>query len=121
MLLSCEAVGGTKNKAIPFVCLPELLHNGTIIVDDVEDNSALRRGKPSTHLLVGIDVAVNAGNALYFLPLLSVLNASKLNKKTRLMIYDLYVREMLNLSFGQATDIYLHRGLKNKVTEKQSL
>src|SRR3989344_9567990 len=60
LLLCCEAVGGSRKKALPYVALPELAHTGTIIVDDVEDSSPLRRGKPTLHLLYGIDVAVNA-------------------------------------------------------------
>jgi len=77
LLLCCEAVGGSRKKALPFAVLPELAHNGTIIVDDVEDSSPLRRGKPTLHLLYGIDVAVNAGNLLYFLPLALLFSGKK--------------------------------------------
>jgi len=118
-LLACEAVGGKRSDAIPYCIIPELVHNGTIMVDDVEDNSVLRRGKPSTHILYGVDVAVNAGNAMYYIPLV-LLFGPGLSDKKKLEIYNLYAKYMLRLSFGQAFDIYWHRG-KGVVSEKKYL
>src|SRR3989338_8187094 len=37
LLLCCEAVGGSRKRAMPFTVIPELGHNGTIIIDDLED------------------------------------------------------------------------------------
>ena len=122
LLLCCEAVGGSRKKALPFAVLPELAHNGTIIVDDVEDSSPLRRGKPTLHLLYGIDVAVNAGNLLYFLPLALLFSGKKkLPEKTKVRLYNVFAEEMLRLSFGQATDIYWHHGKKSRITADQYL
>jgi geranylgeranyl pyrophosphate synthase len=44
----------------------ELLHAGSLIVDDIQDQSAVRRGEPALHRLVGTAVALNTGNWLYF-------------------------------------------------------
>ncbi len=120
MLLSCSAVGGDENKALPFTVIPELVHNGTIMVDDVEDSSELRRGKSATHLIFGIDVAVNAGNSMYYLPL-NVLYNSSFSDSKKVMIYDAYSKEMIKLSLGQGMDIYWHNGHNNAVTEAQYL
>jgi geranylgeranyl pyrophosphate synthase len=46
----------------------EVLHAGSLIIDDIEDDSKYRRGKPALHLVVGLPLALNAGNWLYFLP-----------------------------------------------------
>jgi len=119
-LLACEAVGGKKKDALPFAVIPELVHNGTIMVDDIEDNSSLRRGKPSTHLIYGVDVAINAGNSMYFLPLVTLINDSKLSPEKKVAVYDLYAKELLKLSFGQAMDIYWHRG-NSSVAEQEYL
>jgi len=122
VLSACKAVGGTEKKALPFTPLPELIHNGTIIVDDIEDNADVRRGKKSMHLLRGIDTAINDGNATYFLPLaLLYRNSHNLTEKQKLKIYDLYAEEMLRLSFGQAMDIHWHKGRKPDVKEKDYL
>jgi len=121
VLSACKAVGGTEKKALPFTPLPELIHNGTIIVDDIEDNADVRRGRKAMHLLKGIDTAINDGNAIYFLPLaLLYRNSHNLTEKQKLKIYDLYAEEMLRLSFGQAMDIHWHKG-KSKVKEKDYL
>lgn len=122
MLLCCEAVGGNPDAIKEFVVLPELAHNGTIMVDDVEDNSILRRGKPCTHKIFGIDLAINDGNLMYYLPLtLLFKNTKGLSNEKRVKIYDIYSREMLKLSFGQAFDIYWHQGKGKGVREEDYL
>lgn len=120
MILACQAVGGTKEQAMPFTVIPELVHNGTIMIDDVEDNSYLRRGKKATHLLFGVDVAVNAANAMYYLPLVTLFNSNTLGAEKKAHIYDVYAREMLKLSIGQAIDIRWHNAQSN-VNESQYL
>lgn len=119
-ILACKAVGGSKKDVLSFCVIPELVHNGTIMVDDVEDNSVLRRGRPSTHVLFGVDVAVNAGNSMYFLPLSILYNNKKLHADKKSELYDSYARNLLRLSFGQAMDIHWHRGNGN-VSEKAYL
>jgi geranylgeranyl pyrophosphate synthase len=113
-LLVCEALGKNPEEFFEFAMIPEVIHNGTIIVDDVEDNSELRRGKPCSHKIYGVDVAVNVGNAMYFLPFLALIkNKTKLSSEKANKIYEIYIREMINLSLGQAMDIAWHRGLAN--------
>ncbi len=121
LLSSCKAVGGSEKEALPFSPLPELIHNGTIIVDDVEDGAEMRRGKKTMHLLHGVDTAVNNGNALYFAPLLLLYrNPENLEAEKRIKVYDLYAEEMLRVSIGQAMDIHWHKG-KSSVNEKAYL
>jgi len=123
-LLVIEALGEDTEKFLDFAIIPEVIHNGTIMVDDVEDDSTLRRGKPCTHRIFGIDIAINTGNAMYFLPLLTLIkNRNKLPPRTFNKIYEIYTKEMINLSLGQAMDIAWHRGLANAdlITEAQYL
>lgn len=122
MLLCCDAVGGDSKKIMPFAALPELVHNGTIMVDDLEDNSEQRRGKPCTHKIYGNDIAVNDANAMYFIPLtLLYKNPLKIEKNRLLKIYDLYSQEMLRVSIGQAMDIWWHKSPSYNISEKQYL
>jgi len=123
-LLVIEALGEDTEKFLDFAIIPEVIHNGTIMVDDVEDDSTLRRGKPCTHRIFGIDIAINTGNAMYFLPLLTLIkNKNKLPPRTFNKIYEIYTKEMINISLGQAMDIAWHRGLANAdlITEAQYL
>jgi len=123
-LLVVEALGKDPETLQEFAIIPEVIHNGTIMIDDIEDNSEFRRGKPCTHRLYGLDVAINAGNAMYYLPLLTLLkNRDRLAADKLVRIYEIYAGEMINLSLGQAMDIAWHKGLAdaNNLTERQYL
>jgi geranylgeranyl diphosphate synthase type I len=113
-LLVCEALGKKNEDYVDFAIIPEVVHNGTLMVDDVEDASECRRGKPCTYKIYGLDIAVNAGNTMYYLPLLPLIEKrGDLSPQTVSKIYEIYTQEMINLSIGQATDIAWHRGLAN--------
>lgn len=123
-LLICEALGKKSGDFLDFAIIPEVIHNGTLVIDDIEDSSEVRRGKPCSYKIFGVDIAVNAGNTMYYLPLLPLMEkrkevpAGKLND-----IYEIYVQEMINLSIGQAMDIAWHKGLANadEIDEKDYL
>jgi geranylgeranyl pyrophosphate synthase len=113
-LLICEALGKKSEMYLDFAIIPEVVHNGTLMVDDIEDSSEFRRGKPCTYKIYGLDIAVNAGNTMYFLPLLPLMeHRARVSAEKLARTYDVYVQEMINLSFGQAMDIAWHRGLAN--------
>ena len=113
-LLICEALGKEANYSLDFAIIPEVIHNGTLVIDDIEDSSELRRGKPCIHKIFEMDIAVNAGNAMYYLPLLPLMTRkSELPAKTQRDVYEVYVQEMINLSMGQAMDIAWHKGMAN--------
>ena len=113
-LLICEALGKESDYCLDFAIIPEVIHNGTLVIDDIEDSSELRRGKPCTYKIFQLDIAVNAGNAMYYLPLLPLMEQrEKLTPKVERDVYEVYVQEMINLSLGQAMDIAWHRDLAN--------
>jgi geranylgeranyl pyrophosphate synthase len=113
-LLICEALGKDSDYCLDFSIIPEVIHNGTLVIDDIEDASELRRGKPCTYKIFQMDISVNAGNAMYYLPLLPLMTQkAKLTAQMQRDVYEVYVQEMINLSMGQAMDIAWHRGLAN--------
>lgn len=120
-LLSLEAVGGDPKKYFDYVVIPEIIHNGSLIVDDIEDNSELRRGKPCLHKIYGVDVAINAGNAMYFMPNVMVMKDKTTTDKQKLEILDLITNELLRVHAGQGLDIWWHRGKKYTILEKEYL
>ncbi|KAJ2962018.1 hypothetical protein NQZ79_g2719 [Umbelopsis isabellina] len=82
--------------------ITEMLHNasllnllGTYRVDDVEDDSDLRRGVPVAHKIYGIAQTVNCANYVYFLALNEILKLG--NAK----MVDIYTEELINLHKGQ--------------------
>jgi geranylgeranyl diphosphate synthase type 3/geranylgeranyl diphosphate synthase type I len=55
---------------IYYACgLTEIVHNGSLMADDIEDRSQLRRGLPCTYLKYGLDYAVNASTLMYYIPI----------------------------------------------------
>ncbi|MDE1798069.1 MAG: polyprenyl synthetase family protein [Candidatus Micrarchaeota archaeon] len=68
LALSCaRAVGGTPADALPAAAAIELFHNFTLIHDDIEDDSQLRRGQPCLHIAHGLPLALNAGDGLFMM------------------------------------------------------
>ena len=63
-LLSCEAFGRRYADAIWAAVAIELVHNFSLVFDDVQDHDELRRGRPSVWKLWGVNQAINAGAAL---------------------------------------------------------
>jgi len=121
-LLVTEAIGGDIKKVKDFVVIPEVIHNGTIIIDDIEDEGELRRGKPCLHRIFGTDIALNTGNFLYYLPLLALIeNKDKFKPEVLVRAYETYTQEMINIGLGQGTDIYWHKGKAREITEKEYL
>lgn len=114
-LLVSEALGADMRKVSDFLVIPEIAHNGTIIIDDIEDSAELRRGKPALHKAYGEDIAINCGNAMYFLPL-QVIDEKKDEIPIDILyrIYSIYNEEMRNLHYGQALDISWHKGILKK-------
>ena len=109
--ICAEAVGGKWEDALKLAPMVELIHNGTLMQDDVEDDSVARRGKPCTHKIFGIDTAVNTGTIMYYWPLAKIMNDEfNIGKEKKIMIYDLYARELLRVCSGQAWDIEWHHG-----------
>lgn len=66
-LLSCEAVGGRRQDAVRAATAIEMFHNFTLIHDDIEDGSQLRRGRPCLHIKHGVPLALNAGDGLFMM------------------------------------------------------
>lgn len=82
----------------------ELMHAGSLIVDDIEDGSAMRRGRPALHVQFGVPLALNAGNWLYFWPF-ELLKEAGLAADQLLTVYERYNRTLLRAHFGQALDL----------------
>lgn len=119
--LITEALGKDLLPVEDFALIPEFAHNGSIIIDDIEDRGKTRRGKPVLHKLFGEDVAINAGNLMYFLPLLVFQRHQQLSQETLIRAYQVYAEEMINIHFGQGMDIHWHRGGTQDISEEQYL
>ena len=66
-LLACEAQGTECTQAVPAAAAIELIHNFSLIHDDIEDNSPMRRHRETLWQLWGIPQAINAGDGMHVL------------------------------------------------------
>ena len=66
-LLTCQATGGDPEQALPAATALELAHNFSLVHDDIEDQSALRRGRPTVWKVWGVPQAINVGDGLFVL------------------------------------------------------
>ncbi|MEM1030958.1 MAG: polyprenyl synthetase family protein [Myxococcota bacterium] len=71
-LAACEALGGAFRHGVAFGAAVELLHNATLVHDDIQDGDTRRRGAPTLWATHGTAQAINAGDFLLMLPYLAV-------------------------------------------------
>jgi len=106
-LLSCEAVGGRTDAALKAAAAIEMFHNFTLIHDDIEDCSEMRRGKPCMHIKYGIPLALNAGDGLFMMvwrEALSIKSPRKEEAQTLLLFAFTEVLEGQALELGWSKD-----------------
>ncbi len=110
LIACCHLVGGDFKKFRPWLAVPELIHTGSLIIDDIQDKSPIRRGGPSCHTLFGEPLAINAGTLAYGL-FHVVLKQTELSSRHRCKVYDLYFDVFRAAHTGQAIDIDGHLDL----------
>lgn len=114
VLLCAAACGGDWQSALPAAAAVELVHNFSLVHDDIQDNSDKRRGRPTTWVKVGAPMAINVGDALFVLsnqaiidlkeryPAETVLRAAEILHNTCL---DLTRGQFLDMSYEERTDL----------------
>ncbi len=103
-LACCDVVGGDSRDFVQWLAMPELMHVGSLIVDDVQDRSTVRRGGPPCHEIYGDALAINAGTAAYFMGQ-QLLYGSHVSNTDKLRLYDNYFEALRAGHAGQAADI----------------
>jgi geranylgeranyl pyrophosphate synthase len=93
---------GSHPLELPLII--ECLHAGSLIVDDIEDESSQRRDAPALHCVYGVPRALNAGNWLYFWPQV-LLGRVAMNDRARLCAHQRLALCLLHCHQGQALDL----------------
>ncbi|KRY55652.1 Squamous cell carcinoma antigen recognized by T-cells 3 [Trichinella britovi] len=78
----------------------EMLHNASLMIDDIEDSSELRRGMPVTHRIYGLPTTLNTANYIYFVAL------SKTVQLRHRDAVKVFTESLLDLHRGQGMEIY---------------
>lgn len=102
-LLIAETLGTSAAKVVPFAAACEMLHNASLVHDDIQDGDAMRRGHPSVWKKYGISQAINLGDAMIAFALLlpeylEVEASLRERAKSRIL------REMLHVIDGQTLE-----------------
>ena len=106
LLLTTAAAGGDWRCALPAAASVELIHNFSLIHDDIQDNSPIRRGRPTVWKKWAIPQAINAGDTMFALANVAMLNlASSTTPIVALQATNLLQRTYLHLTRGQFLDI----------------
>jgi geranylgeranyl diphosphate synthase type I len=114
-LLSCEACGGDWRFALPAAAAIELLHNFSLIHDDIEDGDELRRGRPTLWKQWGVAQAINTGDAMFALAHIALQRSSERGAPAErvmrahvafdAMCVQLTIGQHLDLSFEARADV----------------
>ncbi len=82
----------------------EWLHAGSLVIDDIQDDSPIRRGQPSLHMQIGVPLGLNAGNWMYFQALERLFDDS-LNRTIQNRLVHHLVRTASRCHRGQSLDL----------------
>ncbi len=114
VLLSTAACGSDWQSALPAAAAVELVHNFSLVHDDIQDNSDKRRGRPTTWVKWGMPMAINVGDALFVMsnqaiidlkenhPAEIVVRAAEILHNTCL---ELTRGQFLDMSYEERTDL----------------
>lgn len=106
-LLCCEACGGNWEQALPAGAAIEIMHNFTLVHDDIEDRDKMRRGRPTVWALWGDAHGINVGDAMFALSNLALLLLAErgVPAPTVVAACCLFNITQLSLTGGQYLDI----------------
>ena len=115
-ILSGLAVGGELENLLPPAAAVELLHNFTLVHDDIMDDDDTRRGKQTVHVKWDVGTAILTGDGLLGLAYRKLLSTPNISD---LEIARLFTDAMLEICEGQALDKTFEQ--KNMITESEYL
>lgn len=107
LLLCAESVGGDWHQALPAAAAVEILHNFSLVHDDIQDNSDIRHGRPTVWNQWGQPLAINIGDAMFALSYhaLEQLSTKAILCETILDVWRIYNKTILELTRGQHLDM----------------
>ena len=123
LLLANEACGGDWRRALPAAVAIELLHNFSLIHDDIQDESPIRHGRPTVWQRWGTAQAINAGDGMYALSRLVLLGLIETGLGTERIfaVARLLDETCLKLCAGQYEDLAFQDRASVTVAEYESM
>ena len=101
---SCQILGGKTSTAMPAASAVEMVHNFTLVHDDIMDNDEMRHGVPTVHKKFGMPVAILAGDVL-FSKAFQIISNSKLSGNAMTQLISRLAKACVEVCEGQLFDI----------------
>lgn len=112
VIKSCQMLGGNVNDAIHAASAIEMIHNFTLVHDDIMDNDEMRHGVPTVHTKFGMPLAILAGDVLFSKAFETVsINKIRDSKKSAKLVARL-AQACVEVCEGQVLDIRMAEGKK---------
>ncbi len=108
LIKSCELLGGNVRKALPVAAAIEMIHNFTLVHDDIMDNDEVRHDVPTVHKQYGLPLAILGGDILFMKAFQSITTHGSKAGLPENVIVELIAkltRSCLDVSEGQALDV----------------
>jgi len=108
LIKSCELLGGNVRKALPVAAAIEMIHNFTLVHDDIMDNDEVRHDVPTVHKQYGLPLAILGGDILFMKAFQSITTLGAKAGLPENVIVELIAkltRSCLDVSEGQALDV----------------
>ncbi len=102
--LCCKMVGGNTKQINQLAAAVELLHNMTLVHDDMTDRSDMRRGKPCLHLTYGVPVAINTADFMA-VKVFDMILSHKIKPKSKVILLQKLTERVNQMLRGQAIEI----------------
>lgn len=118
-LLACAEVGGDPTQALPAAAAIELLHNFSLIHDDIEDGDEARRHRPTVWRVWGVPQAVNVGDGMFALAYAALQRSARLGVAPELVLraLNIFTETCLALTEGQHLDMNFEKRTDVTVNE----
>ena len=107
-LLSCGLCGGDIDEAIPAALAVEILHNFTLVHDDIMDSAETRRGEPSVYKKWDSNIAILTGDVMFadaYKQLHYYGESDKFTKQEFAAMHHIFSRSIITVCEGQALDM----------------
>ena len=104
VIRSCQILGGKSSTAMISASAVEMVHNFTLVHDDIMDNDEMRHGVPTVHKKFGMPIAILAGDVL-FSKAFQIISESKLSPNANTHLISRLAKASVDVCEGQLLDI----------------
>ncbi|MFQ5475847.1 MAG: polyprenyl synthetase family protein [Nitrosopumilus sp.] len=104
VIRSCQILGGKISNAMPAASAVEMVHNFTLVHDDIMDNDEMRHGVPTVHKKFGMPIAILAGDVL-FSKAFQIISESKLSANATTKLVSRLSKACVDVCEGQLLDV----------------